>query len=386
MNTNEIILNYIHKTDDDFFVSLKRKNEGWIVKEWITRKVYFKSNFLTIRIRKYCKFVNNKWQYYNVLSDTLHKYKHIDTEIEKEITKIYLNGLTYRKIANIYSLHHTTIFNIVRKNYHQDIKLDNLKKYNVESESKNTIYISMDDTYFKAKKERNHITKIKARMINFFLLDESKKPICKNHLIILSSPKNNWTINALVKKILFIIRFFYSNKLKIVISGDGAKWIRSLANKLKAKYILCKYHLKSKFNVIFNNSNHLKYELNQLQQKININLKDVIIDNLRNNNYRFILNFIINNWNDIYNAFDEKRAKLLYEFTNYIKSNLKGLEEITKDDLIYYGNTAESYVSHLIKSRINQDYSIFSLKTIIQKIVNPFNYSQNNIQIELINL
>ena len=83
---------------------------------------------------------------------------------------------------------------------------------------------------------------------------------------------------------------------------------------------------------------------------------------------------------------DEKRAKLLYEFTNYIKSNLKGLEEITKDNLIYYGNTAESYVSHLIKSRINQDYSIFSLKTIIQKIVNPFNYSQNNIQIELLNL
>lgn len=386
MNTNEIILNYIHKTDDDFFVSLKRKNEGWIVKEWITRKVYFKSNFLTVRIRKYCKFVNNKWQYYNVLSDTLHKYKHIDTEIQKEITKIYLNGLTYRKIANIYSLHHTTIFNIVRKNYYQDIKLNNLKKYNLESESKNTIYISMDDTYFKTKKERNHITKIKARMINFFLLDENKKPICKNHLIILSSPKNNWTIDALVRKILFIIRFFYSNKLKIVISGDGAKWIRSLANRLKAKYILCKYHLKSKFNVIFNNSNQLKYELNQLYQKINVNLKDLIIDNLRNNNYRFILNFIINNWNDIYNAFDEKRAKLLYEFTNYIKSNLKGLEEITKDDLIYYGNTAESYVSHLIKSRINQDYSIFSLKTIIQKIVNPFNYSQNNIQIELINL
>ena len=386
MNTNEIILNYIHKTDDDFFVSLKRKNEGWIVKEWITRKVYFKSNFLTVRIRKYCKFVNNKWQYYNVLLDTLHKYKHIDTEIQKEITKIYLNGLTYRKIANIYSLHHTTIFNIIRKNYYQDIKLNNLKKYNVESESKNTIYISMDDTYFKVKKERNHITKIKARMINFFLLDENKKPICKNHLIILSSPKNNWTIDALVRKILFIIRFFYSNKLKIVISGDGAKWIRSLANRLKAKYILCKYHLKSKFNVIFNNSNQLKYELNQLYQKININLKDLIIDNLRNNNYRFILNFIINNWNDIYNAFDEKRAKLLYEFTNYIKSNLKGLEEITKDDLIYYGNTAESYVSHLIKSRINQDYSIFSLKTIIQKIVNPFNYSQNNIQIELINL
>lgn len=386
MNTNEIILNYIHKTDNDFFVSLKRKNEGWIVKEWITRKVYFKSNFLTIRIRKYCKFVNNKWQYYNVLSDTLHKYKHIDTEIQKEITKIYLNGLTYRKIANIYSLHHTTIFNIVRKNYYQHIKLNNLKKYNVESELKNTIYISMDDTYFKAKNEKNHITKIKARMINFFLLDENKKPICKNHLIILSSPKNNWTIDALVRKILFIIRFFYSNKLKIIISGDGAKWIRSLANRLKAKYILCKYHLKSKFNVIFNNSNQLKYELNQLYQKINVNLKDLIIDNLRNNNYRFILNFIINNWNDIYNAFDEKRAKLLYEFTNYIKSNLKGLEEITKDDLIYYGNTAESYVSHLIKSRINQDYSIFSLKTIIQKIVNPFNYSQNNIQIELINL
>ena len=386
MNTNEIILNYIHKTDDDFFVSLKRKNEGWIVKEWINRKVYFKSNFLIVRIRKYCKFVNNKWQYYNVLSNTLHKYKHIDTEIQKEITKIYLNGLTYRKIANIYSLHHTTIFNIVQKNYYQDIKLDNLKKYNVESESKNTIYISMDDTYFKAKKERNHITKIKARMINFFLLDENKKPICKNHLIILSSPKNNWTIDALVRKILFIIRFFYSNKLKIVISGDGAKWIRSLANRLKAKYILCKYHLKSKFNVIFNNSNQLKYELNQLFQKINVNLKDLIIDNLRNNNYRFILNFIINNWNDIYNALDEKRAKLLYEFTNYIKSNLKGLEEITKDDLIYYGNTAESYVSHLIKSRINQDYSIFSLKTIIQKIVNPFNYSQNNIQIELLNL
>jgi len=49
----------------------------------------------------------------------------------------------------------------------------------------------MDDTYFKAKKERNHINKIKARMINFFLLGENKKPICKNHLIILSSPKNN---------------------------------------------------------------------------------------------------------------------------------------------------------------------------------------------------
>ncbi|MGX9339692.1 hypothetical protein ACWXVO_03075, partial [Mycoplasma sp. 1890] len=51
----------------------------------------------------------------------------------------------------------------------------------LDNSSNNTIYISVDDTYFNTKQNKNKVSKFRTRIINFFMLDKNKNIINKNH-------------------------------------------------------------------------------------------------------------------------------------------------------------------------------------------------------------
>ncbi|MBN4089695.1 Mbov_0401 family ICE element transposase-like protein [Mycoplasma enhydrae] len=376
------------KEDEMFFWGPKRKKEGWKVKDWIIRRLKHLEGEINVKIRRYYRKIENRIEYYNVFNTKFRdeKRKSITLSLKESAYKFFLKGLSYRAIADCFSISHSTIFNYVKANQQNTLKNMQFMNYSQIAKTKKTIYISVDDTYFKIKENKCHTSKQKARMINFFLLDENKKPIAKNHLIMMSKPLINTSISSLAKKILAIIKNFYSSNLRIIITGDGAKWIRTLAKLLDAKQILCKFHLAQKLRVIFNNSKELRMSLNNLKNVLHINLRTYIYDCIKNHNYLKIYAFVAKNWNEIYHFLDHNRCKLLYDFAKYIKLNLAGLEEIKNDDYLYYGNIAESYVSHLVKSKIKRHFAIYSLNTVIQKIIGPTKNQKNNIIIENLNI
>ncbi|QKX41279.1 Mbov_0401 family ICE element transposase-like protein [Metamycoplasma hominis] len=386
MEAIEIIKEKIINEDIEFFNSVARKNQGWRVKDWIYRKLTFEFGTIRVKIRKYVRKIDNKYENYNVCLSLFKdiKNKNIGFELRKKVISLYLNGLSYRKIAKNYGISHTEIFKIVKNHFPHSLKeakIINFKEIITKNEN---IYIAVDDTYLKVRQGQNEINKIKARIINFFALDKNKKPYCKNHLIYFSSPNRNMNLNDLVEKINSVIRNNYSEEANIIITGDGAKWIRTLSKKLSARYILCKFHLHSKFQVIFNHSNHLKKELEKLEKITKFNLFNILYTYLKNHKYIEIFNLVSKHWDSIKKCLNEKRAKLLHDFAYYVHLNITGLSEIEECDKNYYGNIAESYVSHIIKSKTKKFYSICNIKTIIQRIINPYDYIKNNIEIHII--
>ena len=202
------------------------------------------------------------------------------------------------------------------------------------------------------------------------MLNKMKKPIYKNHLIFLGKPKLNKTLSELAAHVINIIKKYYGKlDFQIIITGDGAKWIKILSKLLKARYILCKFHLFSRFRTIFTDSYKLRQELTNLKMQIGFNLKNELYGLLWDFKYKEIYDLLISHWTSICESFNEKRLRLLVDFANYLYSNMQGLYDLKLNDDEYYGNIAESYVSHLVKSKINKHYSIWSIAVAAMKIL-----------------
>ena len=103
--------------------------------------------------------------------------------------------------------------------------------------------------------------------------------------------------------------------------------------------------------------------------QIGFNLKHELYDLLWNCKYKETYDLLIVYWNSICECFNEKRLQLLIDFANYLRSNMQGLYDLMLNDDEYYGNIAESYVSHLVKSKINKHYSIWSISVAAMKIL-----------------
>lgn len=101
MEAIEIIKEKIINEDIEFFNSVARKNQGWRVKDWIYRKLTFEFGTIRVKIRKYVRKIDNKYENYNVCLSLFKdiKNKNIGFELRKKVISLYLNGLSYRKIA-----------------------------------------------------------------------------------------------------------------------------------------------------------------------------------------------------------------------------------------------------------------------------------------------
>ncbi|KDE43055.1 hypothetical protein NPL1_01910 [Metamycoplasma hyosynoviae] len=381
-NITQFFIDSIYMRDNEFFNSEKRRQENWKVKDFITRKIVLPTDVVYIQTRRYYRIANGNIEYYNVLQSLFNlKFKNIIDDTKTVIKQDVLSGVSYRMIAKKYGISKSMAQSIFAENFENIKYRDNFCSYKSCTEGKN-IYIAADDTFFKIKGIKNIHKKIKARMFNFFTLNDNKKPENKNHLVFLIEDNKMCKKDKFVLEISNILKNFYGNYDNIIFTGDGADWIKQLAKTFNASYILCKYHLHSRYNAIFNNSKGTKKAINQIKQTIGIDLKQLISKSLREEDYLFIIDFTTNNWNAISPFFGENKQKLLWEFIYYIKNNLKGLE-ISKNDPMYYGNVCESYVSHLVKAQVKRPFSVWNINQVVQKIVNPLK-NNNNVSVEII--
>lgn len=380
LTMNDIVINTlkfsIENADEDYYKSSLRKQENWKLHSHFQRKLILENGVLILNLRRYWKFDENHQRIYKNIDYqsflTKNRNVNVDISLQQRILATYLkDSVSSRQLALNYKVSASTVINIVHKNFDLLKTKNKLVDYRNQIQSENKIiYIAVDDAYFNTKIDKCKIQKCKSRMLNFFMLNKAKKPICKNHLIFLGKPKLNKTLQELAINVKNIIEKYYGMRnYQIIITGDGAKWIKILSKLLKAKYILCKFHLFSRFRTIFTDSFKLKQELLNLEMQIGFNLKQELYDLLWNCRYKEIYDLLISYWSTICRCFNDKRLRLLIDFANYLHSNMRGLYDLMLTDDEYYGNIAESYVSHLVKSKINKHYSIWSVSVAAMKIL-----------------
>ncbi|WP_420811657.1 Mbov_0401 family ICE element transposase-like protein [Metamycoplasma alkalescens] len=294
------------------------------------------------------------------------KYKNIDSSVYQSVIQDFLNGYSYRQNAKKHNISLGSVWSIIR---HFKIEKNNLISFKkkLNSNSTNVVYISVDDTYHKFYIKKNVVHKIKFKIINFFMLNQYKKLINKNHFLILDDTSNKITypVSVLSEKIKKIISYCYGENIKLVVTGDGASWIKTLANKLKAKYILCRFHIFQKLKVIFNNSKELKLMLKKYFNETGIALDRIINKLLRYQKYQDLIKLLKSSLDNLKEYFNLSRWTHLFNFYKYIKNNLNGLIDVPINDNLYFGNVAESFVSHLVKKKIKRYWSIYSINSIL---------------------
>ena len=380
LTTNDIVINTlkfsIENADEDYYKSSLRKQENWKMHSHFQRKLILENGVLILNLRRYWRFDENHKRIYKSIDYqsflTKNQNLNVDVSLQQRILASYLkDSVSSRQLASNYNVSPSTVINIVHKNFDLLKTRNKLVDYRNQIQNENkTIYIAVDDAYFNTKFGKCNIQKCKSRMLNFFMLSEDRKPIYKNHLIFLGKPKLNKTLKELAINVKNVINKYYGMKnCQIIITGDGAKWIKMLSKLLKARYILCKFHLFSRFRAIFTDSFKLKQELFNLEIQIGFNLKHELYDLLWDCKYKEIYDLLIIYWSSICECFNKKRLRLLIDFANYLRSNMQGLYDLMLNDDEYYGNIAESYVSHLVKSKINKHYSIWSVNVAAMKIL-----------------
>ncbi|CRH56805.1 Uncharacterised protein [Chlamydia trachomatis] len=86
-----------------------------------------------------------------------------------------------------------------------------------------------------------------------------------------------------------------------------------------------------------------------------IRLEKLINRFIFNQNYEDLIRFLENSLNQIKDYLNPTRLTHLTDFLKYIKRNLKGLLDVPMESSLYFGNVAESFVSHLIKKKIKRN-------------------------------
>lgn len=165
----------------------------------------------------------------------------------KNITKLYpKNTISLASISNIFS-------KFKPKNDYRKFD-DQSQKGNVKN-----VYIEIDDAFFNCKINNKKVNK-RVRMIVMHSGKNNKNQVMNKTIIHEIKDKNNYLDNQkLTLKIQKIAREIYGPDLNLIVIGDGAKYMKTLASSLGATFILDKFHLiKNLFSVIGYNQNNTR--------------------------------------------------------------------------------------------------------------------------------
>lgn len=367
--------NTIEKLDEEFRNSKERKLNNWIISRYKYRlfKTIYGNIIIKITMYKYKK--DGKWKTVLFENEYLKKMKNcnIDKELIEEILN-YKGYLSYRKIANLYPekvISLATISNIFSKfkpknNYQQITK-------NNQITADNKVYIEMDDAYFHYKINNKKATE-KTRLMVLHNGKNEKNEIINKTIIHEIKSKNNYlNSEQLALSIKKIANEIYGENLKFIVIGDGARYIKTIAKKLNAVFILDTFHCMKKlfFTIGYNQNNtknkaifrHFKGPTNQT---FYLMIRDLILNNQVNlaisklkNIVQLLKKIKIKkvNRHKINNKIEE-----IIHLIKYLKSNYLGLQHFNKSFNI--GSRTEAFVSHTLKKIIKKKFSLYSLATI----------------------
>ncbi|MCE6056371.1 UPF0236 family protein [Mycoplasmopsis agalactiae] len=245
---------------------------------------------------------------------------------------------------------------------------------NIESNLQKTnskLMLEMDDFYIFHKSER--IRKMRVRQVIMHTVNGSKL----SNIINMFFTKNIDEATTKFNDMQFIkttvskqLNKFNSNR-EIIVNGDGARWIKHLANELNASYSLDLFHIKKAINDTFGTNKFASKE-NKTYFKNNINYclnkpwKNAFSDAV------FTKNELM--FHTLYNEFFAYSSiinmpKVIHQkvqnFYEFIKNNSLTLFKNNENDSSY----TEHFVYNSFKKHIKKDQSLYCFELIKLRVI-----------------
>ncbi|MDQ7983026.1 MAG: UPF0236 family protein [Spiroplasma sp.] len=361
--------------DQEIFNSTWRKEKGYIPHGIRQRTLITIFGKLTYKRHRYLIWNKGRYRFIYLADIALgvKKYQRITTHLQIKILSLIAKGKRYQDILDCFPLSNittntiTNIINRMKIDSLEDIIIKKVKPIKLDQ----YLYINIDDTFLNLK-ENNKKQQYRVRVILFhtgYDLEKSRanKKILKNSRIFFFLKKKNEQYNnhLMVQKIQKIAQVFYSNvnQAKIIISGDGATWIRNYQKKWpNSIYILDRFHTIRKIRQLFNPNS-------KIMQPIYENLRTSFF----NGNYQEMVKILSKPWFQ-----DKYKTSKLQELKYYLKQNEKNYGISNQKYDFNIGCNIESTISHHIKWLLGYGSKAFS-KNIYHKILTLHIANVNNI-------
>ncbi|QNM93526.1 hypothetical protein H9M94_02855 [Mycoplasma sp. Pen4] len=351
---NKLSCDEITALSEKFKNSDERREQKLNINKRIVRKIIGQNNNVyEFVIYEYYYYVNGKKHFKRYYPE---KYIHLfhrtyDTKLVIDSFYQYC-GLIRNKFVKI-------SWNLCKYYANKYDLFNQTSNIEIKKQYANTIYISIDDCYGKAR-GNNKVSKTNSKIIKIFS-DKNESPIY-TYETYTSQDKEKLTNKSRAELIMTIIQKYYviDTNTKLYLLSDGAVYFKNLAKLLNAEHIYDHFHFIKHFNFIFKKP--IFIIKNDVKEKLLIDNQPV---------WKWLQNSIENK-----DEFIDKLLQLLtYEFNNKntknnIKAFLKFINNNCKDLKFNVNNiTAQSESSvSLFKSLYKKRYSTFSLNTIFNLI------------------
>ncbi|WP_337898989.1 Mbov_0401 family ICE element transposase-like protein [Mesomycoplasma ovipneumoniae] len=365
------------KAEDQKFLEKVKQTHDQGFHSRIKRKLKTEYGKIEVEVNRYWKKVSigdengevigrkRKVFYCDTFSNLVKKGKTITNSLIKKIINFcyevkYGSSISrmFGKVVSVSSV------NLILKRLNVDNEIYNFKTL---ASNQNYINLAVDDSFHRVV-ENKKTYKVKNRMLVLYLGKKDGKVYGKTNILEVRKINSaGFSIEQLAQIVKDIISEVYNKNLKIIVYGDGAKWIRNLSKTLDAIYILDKFHLLKKLSdlVSLKNNNSLNRFLFEqkfpklYQRLLNFfeqNQSDKVVSELRQ-----IIKYLQAILEKHHLLFTKIRQKIeeAGQFLRYVISNLEAINELFSFKTA--SSYTESFVANLIKFNTKIKYSTFSL-------------------------
>ncbi|WP_429991756.1 Mbov_0401 family ICE element transposase-like protein [Mycoplasmopsis bovis] len=357
--------------------SAERKKE-YHVERKITRAIIVKGEIYYYTLYMYRHKVTRKCfvYYHNEILRLNKRLKYYLDDIERCLND-QLYERNYKKLGKVKSnkIPYYIYAYLRNKIPIKQANMDELKCH--KDKEYDAIQIDTDDSYFYAR-VNGYKAKFRCRMATIHTLEHNGDNKIKNKTTIMQISnlrikqdikKNEAEFHNAVKNALSKL---YANK-QIIVSGDGAKVITTLATSLKSTRVFDKYHfIRELFKI---------YGFNETLNKANKRVFDGI-DHFKELNYLYnqgkfdeFTNYLKHTINLL--SSEPKTVQKIYDIKKFIRfytTNNKFINE-TIINKYYTSGNAETFVSHDLKRYIGKNFGLKSINTIIRTIISETNHN-----------
>ncbi|VEU74842.1 Uncharacterised protein family (UPF0236) [Mycoplasmopsis citelli] len=360
-----------------FAHSQARKDLGWNIRQIRCRKI--KSKQGVFNFKRYL-FIDKQNQYHFYDNNpiwTIPKHKNIDLSIIENVVALKKEGMSNRAIKEIAyqnMICAKTITNILKSQTQQQ-KIN----FRQPTDSGRILYLEVDDTFLDLRNSSNTIKKNRVRVIVAHKGKNSNNEIVHKTVIVeLALTKSGSGIDdAYIETIRSKIEEIYGNDFdQIIIYGDGASFIKTLAKALNAKYILDWFHIIHK---LFSLCGFGKYKTENKKIFLDylltyeVSLFKTIKLLLLQGKWELALQILVYEFKNKWDKISKIKKKLLQDFIKYIKNNKDFIKDFEQE--YHIGSHTEAFISHHIKKYGKKKFAVFGVDTF--KTILLFNTKSN---------
>ncbi|WP_337903428.1 Mbov_0401 family ICE element transposase-like protein [Mesomycoplasma ovipneumoniae] len=364
------------KAEDQKFLEKVKQTHDQGFHSRIKRKLKTEYGKIEVEVNRYWKKVSigdengevidrkRKVFYCDTFSNLVKKGKTITNSLIKKIINFcyevkYGSGISrmFGKVVSVSSV------NLILKRLNVDNEIYNFKTL---ASNQNYINLAVDDSFHRIVENKKNY-KVKNRMLVLYLGKKNGKVYGKTNILEVRKVNSaGFSIEQLAQIVKDVLSEVYKKNLKIIVYGDGAKWIKNLSKKLDGIYILDKFHLIKKLSdlVSLKNNNSLnrflfEQKFPKLYQKLldyfEQNQSDKVVLELRQ--IIKYLQTVLGKYPLLFSKIKQKIEEA-GQFLRYVISNLEAINQLFSFKTA--SSYTESFVASLIKFNTKIKYSTFS--------------------------